>query len=118
MEVDEAKRHFIINGRICGWSEDLTAYICVDVEEDPETVFISEALYEGRLPDDWEFRAPTYEENSYGEWAYINGSIELGCGVDGAGADLRAIILEDFTLKDGTFTARAVKPKLNPCPIT
>lgn len=85
----------------------------MDEEEDPESVFISDALYEGKLPEDREFRAPAYEENSHGEWAYINGIIELGCGVDGAGSESRAIVLGDFTLKtlkDSTFMANAMKP--------
>jgi hypothetical protein len=108
-----ANRYFLISGRRVGVCEDTVAYICVSEDQDPESVFISEILYGGQLSDDWEERLPTYEENSFGDWAYINGNIELPYGADEAGADERAIILEDFTLQNGTFTARAVKPMLS-----
>jgi hypothetical protein len=101
-------RHFLIAGRRVGVSEDTVAYICVSEDEDPESVFIREILYGGQLPDDWEDRFPTYEENSFGDWAHINGNIELPFGVFGSGLQQLAVELTDFRLSDGEFSAEAI----------
>jgi len=101
-------RHFLISGRRVGVSEDTVAYIFVSEDEDPESVFISEILYGGQLSDDWEERLPTYEENSFGDWAYINGSIELPFGVIGSERRRQAVELTDFRLVDGEFSAKAI----------
>ena len=100
-------RHFLIAGRRVGGCEDTVAYICVSEDDDPESVFIREILYMGQLSDNWEDRFPTYEENSFGDWAHINGNIELPFGVFGSGLRQQAVELTDFRLVDGEFSAKA-----------
>ena len=99
--------HYIVSGRRCGGAEDSTGYICVPEEEDPESVFISEILYGGTLLEGWQDRLPTYEENSFGDWAYINGRIELPFGIDGLENMPRALELNDFKFESGNISARA-----------
>lgn len=101
-------RHFLISGRRCGGCEETVAYICVSEDDDPESVFISEILYDGQLSEDWEERLPTYEENSFGDWAHINGNIELPFGVIGSGRQRQAVELTDFQLVEGDFSAKAI----------
>lgn len=101
-------RHFLISGRRVGGCEDAVAYICVSEDENPESVFIREILYGGQLSDDWEERFPTYEENSFGDWAHINGNIELPFGVIGSEPRQQAIELTDFQLGDGKFSAKTI----------
>jgi hypothetical protein len=105
MKEEKAFSHFLISGRRCGWAEDTTGYVSVPEEENPETVFIRDILYAGSLPDDWEDRSPTYEENSYGEWAFINGCIELPFGVALPEEKSCALVLEDFRMNGNTFSA-------------
>lgn len=102
-------RHFLMSGRRVGGCEDTVAYIFVSEDEDPEPVFIREILYGGQLSNDWEERLPTYEENSYGDWAYINGSIELPFGVNGIERLRQAVELTDFSLVGGEFSAKAIR---------
>lgn len=111
MIEDVYYRHFLITGRHCGVCEDTVAHICVAEDEDPESVFIRDILYGGQLSDDWEERQPTYEENSFGDWTYINGRIQLPFGVDGAENQLQALELSDFRIEDGKISAKAVRPK-------
>lgn len=92
-------------------SEDTVAYIFVSEDEDPESVFIREILYGGQLSDDWKDRFPTYEENSYGDWAHINGNIELPDGVFGPELQGKAVELTDFRLMDGKFSAKTDKTR-------
>lgn len=100
-------RHFLIAGRRVGGCEDAVAYICVSEDEDPESIFIREILYGGQLSDDWEERFPTYEENSFGDWAHINGIIELPFGVFGSGLRQQVVELTDFRLENERLTAKA-----------
>jgi len=114
MKDQDYKRQFLMSGRQCGWSEDAVAYICVDEDEDPEPVFISEILYGGILPEGWQDRFPTYEENSFGEWASINGCIELPFGVRGSETMPQALDLSDFRFEDGKISARATPLETHP----
>lgn len=100
-------RHFLISGRKHGGCEDTTAYVCVKEEQDPDAVFIREILYKGSLSDGWEEKWPTEEENNFGDWADINGRIELPFGVGGSEIRLQAVELTDFRLGEGKFSARA-----------
>ncbi len=101
-------RHFLISGRKHGGCEDTTAYVCVKEEQDPDAVFIREILYKGSLSDDWEERWPTEEENSFGDWADINGRIELPFGVGGPEIRLQAVELIDFRIEDGKFSTKVI----------
>ena len=100
--------HYLLSGRRCGGSENSTAYIRVPEDEDPEPIFISEILYGGTLPVDWQDRLPTYEENSFGDWAYITGRIELPFGVSGSENMPQAMSLIDFRFGEGTISANAI----------
>lgn len=110
MEEEQIFSHFLLSGRRCGWAEDMIAYVCVPEEEDPEPVFIREILYGGKLPEGWQDRLPRYEENSFGDWADINGCIELPFGIDGLVNMPHTLNLSDFRLEEGKISATATSP--------
>lgn len=108
MEEEKIIGHFLLAGRKCGGCEDTVAYVRVAEDENPESVFIRDILYAGRLSDGWEERLPTYEENSFGDWAEINGIIELPFGVDTSEPRQQAVELTDFLLEEGKLSAKAI----------
>ena len=89
--MNSKSRHFVIQGRIPGAPEDTMAYVAVSGGEAPTAKFIRDFLYQGRIPDDWETRCPTSEENMSGEWACIRNVIEFPMSpldANGLGPDL------------------------------
>ncbi len=107
MSEKDCYEHYLVSGRRCGGSEDSIGYICVTEGEDPEAIFIREILYEGNLPEGWEDRVPTYQENSFGDWAVINGRIELPFGMESSEEIPRALKLDEFRFKNGRISASA-----------
>jgi len=110
MMDQEYNRHFLISGRRCGCCEDAVAFISAAEDQDPEQIFIRDILYRGALPVGWEDRSPTYDENNFGEWAYINGNIELPFPVSGTEHKLQALVLDDFRLESGKISSDATLP--------
>ena len=75
-----------------------------------EAVFIHDILYGGSLADDLEDRLPTYDENSHGDWAHINGTIELPYGISDIGDHPQTMELTDFRLENGKIVADTSVP--------